>query len=162
MEKKDSSQTHLQKTFKRGAAMRGFSFWQKWLFVVSLIICCFGLLMAFWGGAVLFQVFNDQVDKVFWGSAQVPNQAANFRQWIYGVLGATMAGWGVFLAFIVQYPFKRKEKWAWNCLLSGLGIWFVVDTFISIYHTVYFNAFFNIVLMIALIVPLIFTRIHFR
>ena len=48
-------------------------------------------------------------------------------------------------------------KWAWNCLVVGLGVWFVLDTGISWQYGVTFNVFFNIVVALATGVPLVFT-----
>jgi hypothetical protein len=65
-----------------------------------------------WRGAGLFQpgaVFdwlsNRQVDPDFWGEAGPPADAAAFQRWIYGLLGATAAGWGVFMAALAVVLF---------------------------------------------------------
>ncbi len=84
-----------------------------------------------------------------------------FQHWIYGVWGATIAGWGVFLTFISYFPFRNKEKWAWNCLSLGLLVWFVLDTSISLFYSVYFNAAFNTALLILAGLPIFFTRKEF-
>jgi hypothetical protein len=47
-----------------------------------------------------------------WSGTQVTPNVINFWRWIYGVLGATMAGWGAIMAFLARAPFSRKEKWA--------------------------------------------------
>jgi hypothetical protein len=138
-----------------------FSFWQRWLLVVGFILILFGVVMALFNGTVVFALFNSQIDPVFWGAAGIPGDAARFQQWIYGVLGATVAGWGVFLAFIAHYPFKAKEKWSRNCVAAGLLLWYVLDTAISLYFGVFFNAIFNAVLLVLGILPLAFTWKHF-
>ena len=141
--------------------MGTFSFWSRWLFVVSLVIVVFGIFMALLNGTALFGLFNDQVNPVFWGDTAVPDSAQTFQRFIYGVLGATMAGWGVFLAFIAHYPFRRQEKWAWNCIFAGLLLWFLVDTPISLTFHVTFNAVLNTLLLALAILPLAFTRRFF-
>ncbi|MGB6063204.1 MAG: hypothetical protein WBG50_00230, partial [Desulfomonilaceae bacterium] len=95
--------------------MTSFSFWQKWLFVVGVIVTIFGTLMAKLSGAHVFDLFNRQIDPAFWGASAVGASAKEFQQWVYGVWGATIAGWGAFMAFIAYYPFAQKERWAWNC-----------------------------------------------
>jgi hypothetical protein len=45
--------------------MEKFSFWQKWLFAVGLLVSVFGLLLAFFGGTAPFGVFDDQINPVF-------------------------------------------------------------------------------------------------
>jgi hypothetical protein len=139
--------------------MDSFSFWQRWLFVVALIIVVFGVFMAVLNGTALFDwLFNNQIDPVFWGDTAVADNAQTFQRFVYGVLGATVAGWGVFIAFIAHYPFRQKEKWAWNCVLAGVLLWFLIDTPISLYFQVNFNAAFNTLLLVLVILPLAFTR----
>ena len=134
--------------------MNRFDFWQRWLLGLSLVIIVFGLGMAVLNSTPLFEPLNHQVDPVFWGSQPIPEAAEAFRGWVYGVMGATMMGWGVFFAFLVKYPLARKEKWAWVCMVSGLLAWYVVDTSISAYFQVYFNVLFNSLLLVAAVLPL--------
>jgi hypothetical protein len=141
--------------------MNSFTFWQRWLFILSLIIIAFGLGMAVLNGTPLFDLLNRQVDPIFWGTQPLPQEALAFRGWTYGVLGATMAGWGVFIAFVAQSPFRRRERWAWNCTALGILVWYLPDTAISLASSVIFNAVFNTVLLALVALPLFFTRKEF-
>lgn len=141
--------------------MANFSFWQRWLFVVGIGVAAFGILMALLSGTPLFDLFNRQVDPAFWSTNAVGDVARQFQHWIYGVWGATIAGWGIFLTYIARYPFKRKEQWSRNCLVFGLLVWFVLDTLLSVFYKVYFNAAFNTALLILAGLPLVFTRKEF-
>jgi hypothetical protein len=141
--------------------MQKFFFWQRWLFVVGLGIAAFGILMAFLSGTPIFDLFNRQIDPAFWGTGSSLDSIRPFQQWVYGIWGATIAGWGVFVTFVAHYPFRNKEKWAWNCLVLGLLVWFVLDTVLSIFHKVYFNVAFNTTLLILAGLPAIFTRKEF-
>jgi hypothetical protein len=142
--------------------MIGFSFWQRWLLAVSAIVVVFGLALAFLNQTPLFDVlFNNQIDPAFWGGEEPPPESAEFQRWIYGVLGATVAGWGVAMAFIVGYPFRRRERWAWYCLVTGLLVWYVPDTVLSLVYAP-FNAAFNTLLLVAVGLPLAFTRDDFK
>jgi hypothetical protein len=100
-----------------------FSLWQRWLFLVGLIMSAFGVLLALFNATPLFALFDQQINPVFWGTVDIPGEARDFQKWVYGVLGATLAGWGVFLAFIAHYPFKRREKWA-ETACHGVLVWF--------------------------------------
>ena len=141
--------------------MKQFPFWQRWLFVFSLIVIVFGLGMALLNCTPLFAVFDSQVNPAFWETNPLPIGIISFQGWTYGVLGATMAGWGFFLAFIVRYPFRNRERWAWNALLTGLSLWYLTDIAISLYFGVAFNAIFNTVIFILATLPLFFTRQEF-
>ncbi len=141
--------------------MANFSFWQRWLFIVSIAISVFGVIMAFLSGTSLFDLFNRQIDPAFWGTNPVDDAARQFQHWIYGVWGATIAGWGIVMAYVAHHPFKKKERWSWNSLVIGLLIWFVLDTSLSVFYKVYFNAAFNTTLLALVGLPVMFTRKEF-
>lgn len=142
--------------------MNRFNFWQKWLLIASLFLVIFGIGLAFLNQTSLFDfLFNHRINPYFWHSLYVSQDIAQFQGWIYGVLGATVAGWGIFMAFIAHYPFRARERWSWNCLTTGLLVWYLVDTAISLYFGVYFNALFNTGLFLLLAIPLAFSRKYF-
>jgi hypothetical protein len=141
--------------------MNRFSFWQKWLLALSVGIAILGVVLALWGGTPLFDWLNNLIDPTFWGTQSPGVEANAFRQWVYAVLGAVMASWGLFLVFIARYPFARQERWAWNCTISGLLLWFLIDTSASLYFRVYVNAIGNTGLLVLALLPLIFTRKQF-
>lgn len=142
--------------------MCNFNFWQKWLFFVGIYLAMFGLMLAFFNQTYVMDfVFNNQINSVFWSASAIPENIFPFQSWVYGVLGATVAGWGIFIAFLAYYPFKAREKWAWNCIAAGISIWFISDTSISAFYDVTFNVVFNVVLLIFIGLPLLFTRKFF-
>ena len=140
--------------------MSVFSFWQRWLLTVCLIVIAFGMGMALLNRTMLFSVFDRQVNPAFW-VADPPPGVDEFQGWAYGVLGATMAGWGVLLAFVIRYPFRHRQRWAWNATASCLAMWYLTDTFLSLRFDVTFNALFNTAFLILAALPLLFTRGEF-
>ena len=142
--------------------MKNYNFWQGWLFIVSLMIVIFGIFMAFFNQTLFFDVFNKQIDPVFWGDHNPPEASSHFQRWLYGVWGATVAGWWLMVTFIVHYPFQKREKWAWTAIFTSLVFWYVLDTGISVFFGVNFNAIFNTLLIILFTPPLIATRKHLR
>ncbi len=141
--------------------MDRFEFWQKWLFWVSVAVAAFGLAMALFSDTPLFDWMNSQIDPVFWSVSVVNLAILGFRTWIYAVLGATVLGWGITLAFIANYPFKKKEKWAWQAVASGTAAWYLIDTWFSLSFKVYFNAALNTVLFVLVALPLVMTYKYF-
>ena len=142
--------------------MNRFKFWQKWLLVVSLSIVILGLFIALFNFTLIFNyVFHRQINPIFWKEKILLKSTIEFQSWIYGVLGATVSGWGVIMLFIAKYPFKKKQKWSWLAIASSTGVWFIVDTSISIYFNVYFNALFNTILFLVICLPLLFTIKYF-
>lgn len=142
--------------------MGSFSFWQKWLFCFGLYLIAFGLVLSFFSHSTLMNfVFNNQIDPAFWGIAELPENTERFQDWIYGVLGAVISGWGIFISFIAYYPFRAKEPWAWTCIGVGFIVWFVIDTVISAYYHAGFNVLINIIFLLFALLPLLFTRKYF-
>jgi hypothetical protein len=137
--------------------MNSFSFWQRWLVGVAILVTLFGVFMALLNSTILFDLFNQQIDPVFWTSEDPTTAALAFRTWVYGVWGATVAGWGLTLAFLAQHPFKRQERWARTALIFGLSLWYLLDTGLSLAFRVYFNALFNTLLVLLAGLPLAFT-----
>jgi len=139
-----------------------FVFLQRWLLFVGVYLVFLGLFLAFFNQSSLMNLlFNNNINPAFWGSNVSEEIIVKFQSWIYGVLGATITGWGIFLVFIVHYPFRNLELWSWNCILTGIVIWFIVDTAISIHFGVSFNVLFNIVLLFMIGFPLVFSRKYF-
>jgi hypothetical protein len=106
---------------------------------------------------IFYTLFDRQINLAFWSSEVLSSGVDDFQGWVYGVLGSTMAGWGIFFAFITHIPFQRKERWAWNCMMIGMIVWYIADTAISFYYGVYFNAVFNTLILFLVILPLLFT-----
>lgn len=138
--------------------MDRFDLCHRWILVISGIVIVFGVLMAIFNQSAIFDLFNNQIDPVFWGDTPPPEAYAQHQGWVYGVLGATMAGWGLMLFFIVKYPFRQREKWAWTATTTSLGCWYLLDTAISLYFGVVFNAVFNTLLLLLVLPPLVVTR----
>ena len=133
--------------------MRGERFWIRWLGVASLGLVLFGLTMALLNRTPLFDVFNRAIDPRFW-PAGIPPGAASFQGWVYGAWGATVAGWGLTSAFVVRFALSRRQPWAWWALVTGIGVWFVIDTALSARAGVWVNVGLNTSLLAVFAVPL--------
>lgn len=140
-----------------------FLFWQKFLLVVSIVMVLMGLFIALLNRSTVFNfVFNEQINPAFFSNNDLSSSTQLFQNWIYGVLGATIIGWGIFILFIAKYPFKEQQTWSWNCLATGITVWFVIDTAISAYFNVLFNVIFNAILLLLIIIPLLLTKKYFN
>jgi hypothetical protein len=143
-------------------AKNKFLFWQRWLLVIGSLITLFGLFMALFNDTVLFAFFNAQIDPVFWDSQVLPSEWLAFRTWVYGVWGATVAGWGLMITFLTHTLFRKQVLSAWKALVAALLVWYVIDTIISFGYEVYFNAVFNTILLVLAGLPLGFTLRYFK
>jgi hypothetical protein len=135
--------------------MERFRVWVAWLKIVGFGLVIFGIIMTFFNSTTLFEMFNQGIDPVFWGSTLSDNRAIAFRTWVYGAGGATIAGWGISLLFLVYNAFSRRERWAWFAISGGLVVWYLLDTGVSAYFGVGFNVIFNSFIMGVVVIPLI-------
>ena len=138
--------------------MSTYHFWQKWLFVCGIVMFVFGVLLALLYGTPVLDWLRIGINGAFWpGEAKMPPSVQPYQFWLIGLLGAAMAGWGTTISFIAFFPFQKKEKWAWFCLLSGVLAWFVIDESLSIYFHVFYNAIFNLGFLSMVLLPILFT-----
>ena len=143
--------------------MKSFIFWQRWLFYSSLLFALFGVVFALYGNNAFFMPYNKALAHVFWDSKNIPVEVEPFRVFIWGPLGGTIACCYILLAFIVQYPFRKKELWARNAILASFMVWIVLDSTVCIYSGVYFQVYIiNAFSFLIKALPIIFTWKEFK
>ena len=143
--------------------MKSSTFWDRWLSLMGWLLVVFGLILGFFNQTQLFYfVFNRHVSSVLWPNGISPNNIVPFQAWIYGVLGFTVSGWGVFVLFLARHPFKKRERWARDCLFVGITLWYTTDTALSLHYGVNFNAVFNTALAVLFYLPLGITWNDFK
>ena len=141
----------------------GFRFWSVWLRATCAGVVVFGLALAFLSDStVLRLLLVAPSDAVFWGAAPIDPATIAFQRFVYGVLGATVAGWGTLMWVVASTAFRRREAWAWQGLTVALLVWFVPDTAISSFHGVWPNVALNVCLAALLAAPLLATRRAFN
>ena len=83
---------------------------------------------------------------------------ANFSPFLFAVIGATIASWGVLFCAVVSqyrdYPTKRL----WNAMLIAILVWAPLDTGLCLYYGVYGGAALNSVVIVVLIALLFAVR----
>lgn len=132
--------------------------WIRWMLVVAGLLAGVGVILAVVGGTSAMGVLNDRIDPAFWGDASVNGPVAEYRAWIFAVLGGTMAGWAITMFALVRNGIAKGLRWAWNGVALGLLVWFPLDTGYSLGHHVWVNAAGNTVILLAMAVPLSATR----
>jgi hypothetical protein len=144
---------------EKGKAAKRFLFWQQWLFYSSLLFALFGLVLAFYGNNPLFEPYHRMLASIFFQQESLPENTRLLYTFVMGPMGATIAVTYILLAYLAQYPFRRREKWARNAIVVGFSVWFITDAIVSINYGVYFQAL-VLHLLISLpqkALPLIFT-----
>lgn len=136
-----------------------FHFWQKWLTYANAITILVGVLVAFAGNSFFFELHNDYTNEVFFNSFELEPNVLKLKNWLFGIIGATIIGFHILMVMISENSFKKKEPWAYKAMWFGLLSWFVVDSGISFYYGAIHNIILiNLVALILIGLPLIMTR----
>jgi hypothetical protein len=129
------------------------NFWWKWVIVVIIGVMIFSLTLM-----LIPDTMQELFNILFYGSADADGRfdenASDYIQFVYGVLGAVMIGWSVSMLTTVFGAFKRGEREGWNGLALSIVVWFVVDSAFSIYAGFVENAVFNLTVFVMLAIPL--------
>lgn len=138
--------------------------WWQWLLVVCMIGVVFGLVLVIVPG-----VFHSTLGRLTYNSffehdayATLSAPELAYQDWLFGLLGAVMAGWLITIGWLVIGPFRRGEGWAWSAITVSMAAWFVLDTGTSLAHGVIFNALFNLGFLIGFGIPLAVTYRYFH
>ena len=130
-----------------------FTFWQRWLVLVSIGAALFGLAFI-----ILPTAMENLFITLFFGGASTDAlfgvEAGNYIRFVYGVLGAVMLGWMISLTIIASGAFGKRDRSAWNAIAVGAGVWFVVDSAFSLASGFPANAALNVGFMVLFTIPL--------
>lgn len=115
-----------------------YSFWTRWLFLVSVIFTGFGVLIALFPETPILALWHDFLARTFF-AGDMPDDAARLRSFLFGPLGGTIAGFYVFQGFVVRNAFAHRERWAWWAILLATAFWFITDSSMSLVHGAWWN-----------------------
>ena len=139
-----------------------FSFWQKWLTYANVLTVAVGLLVAFAGNSIFFELHNDYTKEVFFQTNEFHPDVLKFKNWLFGIIGGTIVGFHILMIMISENAFKKKEPWAYRAMWYGLISWFCIDSGISIYNGALYNVvLINLAALILIGIPLVMTRKEF-
>ena len=126
-----------------------------WIFILGISVIFTGIILA-----LIIPYFLPNLQDIFYHSfnptdtlKSLPNVDVNHINWIYGVLGAVMIGWGLVIAMLGYRLIKEDLNWVWNIIIASVTIWFIIDTGISIHYCVLENAILNTVVLVLTAIP---------
>ena len=138
-----------------------FARWCQWLFYASLLFAALGFVVAVAPNLGWVGTWSAQVDAHFFPERIHPNAIAE-RSFLRAILGATIAGMYILQAFVVAFPFRNREAWAWYAIAGSNLAWFVLDSGLSVLHGLTFNIYtVNLFPLFILGIPLLATRSAF-
>jgi len=123
-----------------------FDFWCKCLSAFAIFCMIFG-----YGPAMNF--FFEGI---------TPEDLPRYRQFLGGIIGGAIFAWAILQYFVIKYPFRNREAWAWKATGIAVLLWFTLDSAVCAYLGAWFNILlFNIPTILAVGIPLLATRKEF-
>lgn len=139
-----------------------FNFWTQWLIVANIMTIIVGLLAAFAGNSIFFELHNTKTEAVFFEGQALSSETLALKNWLFGIIGGSIVGFHLLMIFIIKNAFAKKEKWAYNALWIGLLSWFIIDSSITTYYKAYHNLYLiNFVALFLIGLPLVMTHRYF-
>jgi hypothetical protein len=133
-------------------------FWWSWLVVLTSGLILFGLSLVLLPGPTQALSYS-----LLFGSAVPPAEfsaeAVAYVRFVYGIMGAVIAGWGVLLLALVAGPLRRGEPSAWLAVYGSVAVWFVIDSTLSIVAGRSANLVPNVGFLVPYLAPLVATRL---
>lgn len=129
--------------------------WIRWLEVVLVVVLAYSLLLVAAGTAAgsLFSALGfgppEAIDT---------DEVQTYLRLPYMVLGAVLAGWTLMMLQLVRGPLRSGASWVAPLMARSLGLWFVLDTGMSLMLGYPPHALFNLSFGIALAIPLLRLR----
>jgi hypothetical protein len=130
-------------------------FWTRWLLVVLWALFAYSLVLVV-GGPLAGRLFT-----AFGFGPSGSADTAAVREYLnlpYMVLGAVLAGWTSMMISVVRGPLRDGSPWVVPLLIRSLGLWFVLDTAMSVVLGHPTHALFNVPIAVALALPLVRLR----
>ncbi len=133
-------------------------FWRRWMLLIALILILMGLMTSFTPliqnstGAIYYNQFFD-----FDAYANISTGDLRFQTFLYGVMGAVLTSWGLLLAFLIAFPLRQGQKWAWYAITLSILVWFVGDGYASVSTGFAIHALINVPVLVLMGIPLLAT-----
>jgi len=127
-----------------------------WIITVSIAVIVAGIIFA-----LIAPYFIQSIQDIFYYSfndqsiQSIITIDKNHINWIYAVLGGSLAGWGVMILSLSVNLLKENNKRIWNTILFSVITWFLIDTIITVKYMVVPNLILNISILLAVLIPYI-------
>ena len=141
--------------------MNAEKFWSGWLKVTMIMIIVAGGFLAIFSQVAYSAFLNEKLDAIFFGGDNPGDQVLMLKNWLTGIAGAVMLGWGFSMLYVVNHPFRNRQPWAWRSIFYPVLCWYLIDSGISAYYGVLLNVIINTILFLQIIAPLLFLRSNF-
>lgn len=125
-------------------------FWRNWFTIWCFAIILFGVILA---GAGL-PATDGAATMAFALMGTVPGEWTSHLRFATGLMGAVTMGWGMTLLVATRAAIALGPHGApvWRGLIAAAGIWFLIDSALSIANGFALNAASNLLFVVMLLI----------
>lgn len=131
---------------------------RQFLSLLAILHIIVGLILPFIANTRLFNYYNEKMLVAFNTSSI---ESLELGKFMIGILGPSIASWGVLFLFLVQHAYRTGSSTAWITMIIAIVGWSIYDMALSVYAGVYLNLLIDCFVMSLLLIPLILTKSHF-
>jgi len=127
--------------------------------LAALAVIAFGLLTSLALFPALQPAMGWFLDFAFWTPLSTEHQLGGdaARLWI-AISGGLLAGWGATLWLVASQVYDKDPATGGRILLTGIAVWFVLDSAGSIMAGAPFNAIMNITFLLMFEIPVLWPK----
>ena len=134
------------------------TFWQRWMLLTTGSMVLMGLILTF------TPLLTDIVHPLYYNNyfeydafSRLSDGDLRFHTFLFGVSGVVVSSWAIVMFFLVMFPLRNGQRWAWYALSISLTVWFIGDGYASIATGFVVHAMMNMSLLIMMSIPLLAT-----
>lgn len=140
--------------------MANKSVWSIWILLLGITVGLSGIVLA-----VVVPIVPPTIQDLFYQSFRPENSIAGMHtddlrhiDWMYGVLGATMLGWGILITLLAYHYMNENQDWILGVMLASIASWYLLDTAISLHFKVPANILLNTVILLVALIPILLEK----
>jgi hypothetical protein len=134
----------------------------RWLYAVTAGHLLVGLVLAWAGGADVFEAYHRSVEHIFWQGSSAPAQARAAQVWWIALFGATVQSTALWMMALVYLGDRHRSAAAWAWLLAGLALWAPQDIALSLHARVWLHVGVDCFALLIMVPPLLWLWWHDR
>ncbi len=128
---------------------------KKFLQLIAFLHVVGGILLPFLVETPVFNVYLQHLAHAF----NFENKGAGVEiRFLVGLLGPTIASWGILFLFAINTGFANPGPRAWWFIVIACIVWAPYDSWISLNHGVYLNAIFNCIVFVCIMIPMLIVK----
>ena len=138
--------------------MSAVKFWLGWMKITVVAVIILGIMTIFFADSQLMIIFNAPFKRIFIDKIGYSTELVHMIRFLENSMGIMLIAWSVIMYFLIQFPLKKGEIWAWNALFLSVLTWYLPSVGISLYYKINSMILFDTIVFLQAMAPLLILR----